>query len=171
MRSSSVKLPRIALDLQLVSAELIQTDDKDEYVLCLARRLKIMHQIIRERLIESRDKFKRYYDQRSKNRDYPVLAYVWRCVPRRKPHMPKKLTHIWHGPYKIFKRNIQFFYLFQSLLGQKLEHPVHVSYLKNLSIDGFVQWVIPMTVILRFPTILACVRPRKLLLIYPANRQ
>ena len=71
-----------------------------------------MDQIIRERLIEFREKSKRYYDQRSENREFPVGA--WWCVPRRKPHMPKTLTHSWHGPYKIFKRNSEFSYILHS---------------------------------------------------------
>ena len=70
------RLPKIALNVQLIPDDIEPTDHKHEYLVKLQRQMKFMHQVTNDDLTTNRDKMKYIFDTKAKNRYFLPDDYV-----------------------------------------------------------------------------------------------
>lgn len=77
----------------------------DDYYSSLKSKLNKAHEIARERLVESKEKSKQYYDRNAKEISYKINDLVYILNKNIKPGLSKKLLPNYKGPYRITKVN------------------------------------------------------------------
>jgi hypothetical protein len=70
----------------------------------LKSTLQTAYKIVRENNRKSHDTNKRYYDQKSKERQFRPGEIVYFFNPARKPGQISKFFFAWQGPYKVTAR-------------------------------------------------------------------
>ena len=78
-----------------------QTGESPAYVTTLCDRMEKIHNLARDKLIESNERHKRTYDLKQFQNNYKVGDQVLLFMPAIKKGRSKKLSSRWTGPYRI----------------------------------------------------------------------
>ena len=78
-----------------------QADEPPAYVTKLCDRMEKIHNLARDKLIESNERHKRTYDLKQFQNNYKVGDKVLLFMPAMKKGRSKKLSSRWTGPYRI----------------------------------------------------------------------
>ena len=99
--------------------------DVSEWSECLAEKLEVLRDVMRERVLKAVEDRKTYYDKKSMTRVLDEGDLVW-C---RVPGMDHKLKEVWHGPYQVLERINAVDY--RVLLGRGRKEVLHINNLKK----------------------------------------
>ena len=73
---------------------------------------------------------KEYYDRKTKEVSYNIGERVWLHTPNKKKGLSSKLTHNWHGPFRILAKRSPVNYLLDANDERFVTQIVHVNRLK-----------------------------------------
>lgn len=79
------------------------TERLNDHVETLRSKLAEIKQLTQQHQTKMRNKQKRCYDKKTKQRQYEAGQLVYLFVPAIKRHRVKKLSKLWRGPYKIIR--------------------------------------------------------------------
>lgn len=98
--------PRLPIDEALLSEENPYLVDQKEYNVKFIERISSAWKLAEQNIKIGQEKQKEYYDKKVKERTWAVDDLVMVYKPVTKVGWTAKLTHFWHGPFKIVALNL-----------------------------------------------------------------
>lgn len=94
-------------------------------------RLQEAYTLVNENLQKNQQKQKEHYDDASKETHYTEGDKIWLYTPVTKPGLSAKLTHHWHGPYKVLTKLSDVTYKLQDPDNKSKTLTSHVNRMKS----------------------------------------
>ena len=95
-------------------------------------QVQLAREMATEHIQKAQVKMKPYYDQHSRDHPFEVGHKVWIYNPAVKPGLTKKLSCLWHGPYRLMDQVSPVSFKVADVKGKLLKGTVHVSRMKQL---------------------------------------
>ena len=95
-------------------------------------QVQLAREMATEHIQKAQVKMKHYYDQHSRDHPFEVGHKVWIYNPAVKPGLTKKLSCLWHGPYRLMDQVSPVSFKVSDVKGKLLKGTVHVSRMKQL---------------------------------------
>ena len=128
--------PRLPIDVSLLKAK-EQYANTTDYRSVLAERFMDARKLAHENIELAQQRQKVQYDKNAKEVNYEVGERVWLYTPNNKTGLSSKLTHNWHGPFRILAKKSPVNYLLDSNEERNITQVVHVNRLKPfISLDS-----------------------------------
>ena len=108
--------PRLPIDVSLLKARETYSDIND-YRGVIADRLLAARQLTHDNIELAQQRQKTQYDKTAKERSYDIGQKVWLYTPNNRKGLSSKLTHNWHGPYRILAKRSAVNYLLDANVG------------------------------------------------------
>ncbi len=121
--------PRLPIDVSLLKAQETFLDT-DDYRGVLAERFLDARKLVSDNIQLAQQRQKEHYDKNAKEVNYTVGQRVWLYTPNKKKGLSSKLTHDWHGPFRILAKKSPVNYLLDSNEERNYVQNVHVNRLK-----------------------------------------
>ena len=121
--------PRLPIDATLLKAHELYTNT-DDYRAVLADRFLEARKLTHDNIELAQQRQKQQYDKGTKEVSYDVGQRVWLYTPNNRKGLSSKLTHNWHGPFRILAKKSPVNYLLDSNDERSYSHVVHVNRLK-----------------------------------------
>ena len=121
--------PRLPIDASLLEAQETYQDTND-YRSVLADRFLEARKLAHDNIELAQQRQKEYYDQKARDVSYNVGERVWLYTPNKKKGLSSKLTHNWHGPFRILSKTSPVNYLLDANDERSVTQIVHVNRLK-----------------------------------------
>ena len=121
--------PRLPIDVSLLKARETYSDISD-YRGVIADRLLAARQLTHDNIELAQQRQKTQYDKTAKERSYDIGQKVWLYTPNNRKGLSSKLTHNWHGPYRILAKRSAVNYLLDANDERDYVQTVHVNRLK-----------------------------------------
>ena len=102
--------PRLPIYASLLKAQETNQDTED-YKLVLAGRFLKACKLAHDNIELAQQQQKDYYDRNAKEIWYNIGEHVWLYTPNKRKDLSSKLTHKWHGPFRILARKSPVNYL------------------------------------------------------------
>ena len=122
--------PRLPIDTALLLPDDNLSSSVRELRARIVRNLEEAEQIIKSNTELAQQRMKSHYDQRSAEAPYDIGAKVWVYTPKTRKGLLKKLTHHYHGPYRIVSKLSPVHFKFRTLDNRPVSVPVHANRLK-----------------------------------------
>ena len=116
-------------DLALIPPQDI-SDVVDVHLARIYSQLRLARTQARRNIQQAQLKMKLYYDQTSRNHPIRVGHLVWVFNPAMKKGLVKKLSSLWHGPFRLTEQLYPVNFKIAALGGRELKAAVYVSRLK-----------------------------------------
>ena len=121
--------PRLPIDATLLKAQEAY-ENTDDYRHVITDRFIEARKLTSDNIELAQQRQKAQYDKRAKEVTYEVGQRVWLYTPNKKKGLSSKLTHNWHGPFRILAKKSPVNYLLDSNDERNYIHNVHVNRLK-----------------------------------------
>ena len=102
MYGQELRLP-IEDDLRVVIKK-SNPGNYDEHVIDLAKRLKLVYEVVRKENRKGQAHSNKYYDKRTQVREFKLGDLVYMTDPISKQRPKKKFADKWEGPYEIIEK-------------------------------------------------------------------
>ena len=122
--------PRLPIDTALLLPDDNLSSSVWELRARIVRNLEEAEQIIKSNTELAQQRMKSHYDQRSAEAPYDIGAKVWVYTPKTRKGLSKKLTHHYHGPYRIVSKLSPVHFKLRTLDNRPVSVPVHANRLK-----------------------------------------
>ena len=126
--------PRLPIDASLLKAQETY-QDTDDYRSVLADRFLQARKLAHDNIELAQQRQKEYYDRKAKEISYNIGERVWLYTPNKRKALSSKLTHNWHGPFRILARKSPVNYLLDANDERSSTQVVHVNRLFLLTYD------------------------------------
>ena len=121
--------PRLPIDVSLLKARETYSDIND-YRGVIADRLLAARQLTHDNIELAQQRQKTQYDKTAKERSYDIGQKAWLYTPNNRKGLSSKLTHNWHGLYRILAKRSAVNYLLDANDERDYVQTVHVNRLK-----------------------------------------
>ena len=122
--------PRLPIDTALLLPDDNLSSSVRELRARIVRNLEEAEQIIKSNTELAQQRMKHHYDQGSAEAPYDIGAKVWVYTPKTRKGLSKKLTHHYHGPYRIVSKLSPVHFKLRTLDNRPVSVPVHANRLK-----------------------------------------
>lgn len=102
----------------------------DDYRGVLADRFLEARKLTHDNLELAQQRPKEQYDKTAKEKSYEIRQQMWLYTPNNKKGLSHKLTHNWHGPYRILAKKTPVNYLLDANHERNYIQIVHINRLK-----------------------------------------
>ena len=121
--------PCLPIDASLLKAQETYQDTTD-YRSVLADRFLEARKLAHDNIELAQQHQKEYYDKKAKEISYNVGERVWLYTPNKRKGLSSKLTHNWHGPFRILSQTSPVNYLLDANDEHSVTQIVHVNRLQ-----------------------------------------
>ena len=121
--------PRFPMDISLSKPDELY-NNTDNYRSVLINRFIEAHKLAHDNIELAQQRQKANYDKKAKEVSYSIGQRAWLFTPNNRKGLSSKLTHNWHGPYRILAKKSPVNYLLDSNDERNYMQIVHVNRLK-----------------------------------------
>ena len=121
--------PRFPIDISLSKPDKLYTST-DDYRSVLINRFVEAPKLAHDNIELAQQRQKANYDKKTREVSYSIGQRVWLFTPNNRKGLSSKLTHNWHGPYRILAKKSSVNYLLDSNDERTYMQIVHVNRLK-----------------------------------------
>ena len=121
--------PRFPIDISLFKSQELY-DNTSDYRSVLINRFLEARKLAHDNIELAQQRQKANHDKKAKEVSYSIGQRVWLFTPNNRKGLSFKLTHNWHGPYRILAKKSPVNYLLDSNDERNYMQIVHVNRLK-----------------------------------------
>jgi len=121
--------PRLPIDATLLEAQETY-ENTDDYRRIITDGFLDARKLTKDNIELAQQRQKTQYDKTAKDISYDIGQRVWLYTPNKRKGLLSKLTHNWHGPFRILAKKSPVNYLLDSNDERNYIHNVHVNRLK-----------------------------------------
>ena len=121
--------PRFPIDISLFKSQELY-DNTSDYRSVLINRFLEARKLAHDNIELAQQRQKANHDKKAKEVSYSIGQRVWLFTPNNRKGLSSKLTHNWHGPYRILAKKSPVNYLLDSNDERNYMQIVHVNRLK-----------------------------------------
>ncbi|XP_065056364.1 uncharacterized protein LOC135684656 [Rhopilema esculentum] len=118
--------PRLPIDVSLTKTQETYCNTED-YRGVIAGRFLDARKLTRDNIELAQQRQKSQYDKTAKDVTYDIGQQVWLYTPNNRKGLSSKLTHNWHGPYRILAKKSPGNYLLGANEERNYIQTVHVN--------------------------------------------